>query len=80
LAKIPAKVRDSLPGTIRTTYLVLAEVSPNKFTTIFKKGKSDGKKIFTPLEEKHLWEVVSKGDPPGRPYTWKKSLPRAVLE
>lgn len=55
LAKTSAKVRDSLPGTTLTTYLVLAEVSLNKSTTVFEKGKSDAKILFTPLEEKYLW-------------------------
>lgn len=55
LVEISAKVRDFLPVTTRTTCLVLAEVSFNKFTTFFEKGKSDAKIIFTPLEEKYLW-------------------------
>lgn len=55
VAKISATVRDSLPGTTLTTCLVLAEVSLNKSTTVFEKGKSDAKILFTPLEEKYLW-------------------------
>ncbi|MDI6759602.1 MAG: hypothetical protein QMD05_02130 [Candidatus Brocadiaceae bacterium] len=59
MAKISAKVRDSLPGTTRTTCLVLAEVSLNKFTIVFEKGKSGGKKVFMPLVEMYLCKPLA---------------------